>query len=139
MPNIRTFHPDDRNAVTQLWETVFGKQSGHRDPTVAIQQKINFQPDLFLVAELDNDIIATAMGGYDGHRGWIYTVAVHPDHRRQKIATKIIHTLEQKIHKLGAKKINLQILPTNTAAVPFYQSLGYFVEPRISMGKILPD
>jgi len=77
------------------------------------------------------------MAGYDGHRGWLYTVAVSPQYRRQGIGRKLVQHAESALIEMGCLKINLQVRASNAEVVAFYQRLGYLVEERISMGKLL--
>jgi ribosomal protein S18 acetylase RimI-like enzyme len=77
------------------------------------------------------------MGGYDGHRGWMYSLAVDPRFRRQGIGRTLVQHLERVLALRGCPKINLQILAGNAEVTSFYETLGYSVEPRISMGKVL--
>jgi ribosomal protein S18 acetylase RimI-like enzyme len=97
------------------------------------------QPELFFVAESDGDIIGTAMSGFDGHRGWVYYVAVHPDFRRRGIGTLLMRKVEGALVDAGCPKLNLQIRADNATVQAFYESLGYLVEDRISMGKRLSE
>lgn len=77
------------------------------------------------------------MAGYDGHRGWIYSLAVRPDHQSQGVGIKLMAHAEASLRELKCLKVNLQVLDTNEGVVEFYKKLGYLVEPRISMGKVL--
>ena len=77
------------------------------------------------------------MGGYDGHRGWIYSLAVAPDCRRRGIGSMLMKHAESALKQLGCPKINLQVLAGNAQVVDFYKRLGYAVEERINLGKIL--
>ena len=77
------------------------------------------------------------MGGYDGHRGWMYSLAVCPEFRRRGIGQQLVHYLERALAAMGCLKINLQVLAGNAAVAGFYEKLGYKIEPRISMGKLL--
>jgi ribosomal protein S18 acetylase RimI-like enzyme len=86
---------------------------------------------------VDGKTVGTVMGGYDGHRGWIYSLAVDPDHRHQKIGTALVRHVVRTLANLGCPKINLQVLSSNVATVDFYTKLGYRVEERISLGKVL--
>ncbi len=79
------------------------------------------------------------MAGYDGHRGWIYSLAVLPRCRREGVGSRLVQHAEEHLRTLGCAKINLQILKGNEAVVSFYQKLGYEVERRISMGKKIPE
>ena len=78
------------------------------------------------------------MGGYDGHRGWIYSLAVSPEHRRHGVGTRLVRHVEARMSELGCPKVNLQINIDNRDVVAFYESLGYRVEERICMGKVIP-
>ena len=104
-----------------------------------IRRKLAVQRELFLVAETASELVGTAMGGYDGHRGWVYYVAVHPKHRRRGIARNLMTELEDSLRVLGCAKLNLQVLASNETACAFYRKLGYQVEERVSMGKRLVD
>jgi len=77
------------------------------------------------------------MAGYDGHRGWLYSVAVREKNRRSGAGTALVRQAEQALHALGCGKVNLQVRTTNDAVVRFYERLGYAVEDRISLGRRL--
>jgi ribosomal protein S18 acetylase RimI-like enzyme len=136
---VRTYRDSDRPAVVALWNTVFGYEGAYNDPDVSIRRKLDAQPDLLFVADLAGEVVGTIMAGYDGHRGWIYSVAVSPNHRRRGIGSALMQRAERALTELGAPKINLQVRGNNSAVVPFYQSLGFRVEERISMGKVVDD
>ncbi len=134
---IRPYKPHDEAMVVELWRIVFPDSPPHNDLSRDIDSKLDVQPELFLVAEVEGDIVGTAMAGYDGHRGWVYYVAVHPDHRRQGIGTRLMAAVEDGLIAQGCPKLNLQIRTDNTVVQAFYESLGYHVEDRISMAKRL--
>ena len=125
--------------MAALWAGVFGLGYGapHNDPEVAIELKVAYDPSLFLVAATGERVVGTAMGGYDGHRGWIYSVAVDERERATGIGTALMKEVEQKLRALGCLKVNLQVMPDNRGVVGFYEGLGFSVEDRISMGKRL--
>ncbi|HEV7999305.1 MAG TPA: GNAT family acetyltransferase [Planctomycetaceae bacterium] len=125
--------------VIALWAKIFAYPEPRNDPATVIRQKLALQRELFFVALIDTQVVGTVMGGYDGHRGWIYSLAVDPAHRRQKIGAALVTHVERALEQLGCSKINLQVLPSNAATVEFYAKLGYRVEERISMGKVLSD
>ena len=77
------------------------------NPHKDIARKLQVQPELFLVGILDSNLIATVMGGYDGHRGWINFLAVHPDFRENGYGQKIMNSVETELKKMGCPKINL--------------------------------
>ncbi len=127
-----------RDEVIALWNTVFGYDAAHNQPAVAIDKKLEVDDDLFFVATAGASVVGTIMAGYDGHRGWIYSVAVAPSHRRQGIGSQLISFAEQALTERGCMKINLQIMEGNETVTSFYTSLGYSVEKRISMAKRIP-
>jgi ribosomal protein S18 acetylase RimI-like enzyme len=134
---IRPYKDSDKANVTLLWREVFPDAPPWNHPETNIEQKVAVQRELFLVAILGEKLVGTSMGGYDGHRGWIYYVAVHPDHRRQGIGSALMNRVEKDLAQIGCPKINLQVRSSNHQLVLFYKRLGYDVEERISMSKHL--
>ena len=127
----------DEPSVVVLWTDVFGYSAPHNDPASVIRQKLAVDRELFFVATQRGAVVGTVMGGYDGHRGWIYSLAVAPAARRAGIGPALMHHVEQELVWRGCPKINLQVLAANAAVVAFYRQLGYTVEERVSMGKLL--
>jgi ribosomal protein S18 acetylase RimI-like enzyme len=134
---IRTYTASERDSVVEFWRTIFPNAPPHSDPALDIQRKQNFQPELFLVAHHGQRLVGTCMGGFDGHRGWVYYAAVHPEFRRQGIASRMMHELESRMLDMGCPKVNLQVRGTTPEAILFYERMGYSVEKRTSMGKVL--
>ena len=134
---IRKFIEADKEGVAALWTDVFGYDAPHNDPSVSIERKISRDPDLFLVAVKDGRVIGTVMGGYDGHRGWVYSLAVDKSDMHRGIGTALMENIEEALTGLGCLKVNLQVVASNAEVVEFYERLGYLVEERISMGKRL--
>ncbi|BDA74726.1 acetyltransferase [Calothrix sp. PCC 7716] len=135
--NIRLFQESDTESVIALWKQVFSDKQPHNNPVLVINQKLARQPELFFVAEIDSVIAGTIMAGYDGHRGWLYTVAVNPQYRRRGIGTKLVQHAEKALTAMGCLKINLQVRANNAEVVEFYQKLGYLTDGNISMGKVV--
>ena len=100
-----------------------------------IRRKLSIQPELFLVGQIGDRIVATVMAGFDGVRGWIHHLSVHPEYRHQGIASVLMRSAEQGLEALGCTKVNLQVRSTNAGVIAFYRSIGYDVEDRVSMGK----
>jgi ribosomal protein S18 acetylase RimI-like enzyme len=134
---IRSFIEKDEKAVAALWRRVFPDSPPWNVPEEDIRRKLFVQRELFLVAMRGSELVGTAMGGYDGHRGWVYYVVVSPEHRRQGIGKLLMRRVEESLAEMGCPKLNLQVRTSNAQAVSFYQHLGYEVEERISMGKRL--
>jgi ribosomal protein S18 acetylase RimI-like enzyme len=120
-----------------LWNEVLPDSAPHNDPATAIRKKLEVQPELFFVAESEGEVVGTVMGGYDGHRGWVYAVAVRPQQRRRGVGTALLQGVEAALAARGCLKVNLQVHTANPGAVAFYEKLGYGVEERVSMGKRL--
>lgn len=78
------------------------------------------------------------MAGFDGHRGWVYYVAVKKDHRRYGIGWELMKRVEHDLEQIGYTKLNLQVRSSNLDVIEFYKRLGYGGEDRVSMGKKLP-
>ena len=132
---IRNYHQSDKESVISLWKEVLNPNQYHNDPEIAINMKNKHNDNLFLVAEEDNQIIGSVISGFDGHRGWIYSLAVHPRHRRKGIGTSLVKKALEKLENLGCLKVNLQINSDNKSVIGFYEKLGFNIEERISMGK----
>ncbi len=134
--NIRSFQNADEPAVIALWENC-GLLRPWNDPKRDIQRKQKVQPEMFLVGLLDENLVATVMAGYEGHRGWINYLAVAPEHRKQGLGRIIMAAAEGLLEKADCPKINLQVRGINTAALDFYRKLGYQVDDVVSLGKRL--
>ena len=120
-----------------LWNACFPDARPWSQPREVIRRKRALQPDLLLVGTLDGRVVATVVVGYDGHRGWIYHLAVAPDRRRRGHGARMMHEAEARLRALGCPKVNLQVVATNRDVAGFYERIGFAVEDRISMGKRL--
>ena len=134
---IRACHDRDRPEVAALWERVFPGGPPRNAPLRVIDEKARLEDGLFFVAVLADHVVGTVMAGYDGHRGWVYRLAVSPEHRGKGIAARLMRRAEAALAALGCGKVNLQVRAGNEAVVGFYRSLGYEVEERVSLGKEL--
>jgi ribosomal protein S18 acetylase RimI-like enzyme len=133
---IRPFRRDDEKQVIALWEHC-GLVKPQNNPQLDIARKLAVGADLFFVGERDGAIVATAMGGYEGHRGWVNYLAVDPELRGQQLGRAMMEALEQRLLALGCPKLNLQIRSTNSDVIAFYRALGYSPDPVTSLGKRL--
>lgn len=137
MVSVVPYSDDHFDGVEALWEEVFPNDPPWNKAAVAIPEKLAIQPDLFLVAKDNNQVVGTAMAGYDGHRGWLYTIAVKPSFQRTGIGSVLLGEAEHRLQAMGCGKVNLQIRAGNDAVAAFYRRHGYDIEERISMGKRL--
>lgn len=134
---IRPFESPDRQALEDLWGRVFPDDPPWNAPAAMIENKLKVQPELLLVGVVDGMLVGAVMAGFDGVRGWIHHLAVLPESRRRGIATRLVRAAEAGLRKLGCPKVNLQVRASNREVVAFYESLGFAVEERVSMGRRL--
>jgi ribosomal protein S18 acetylase RimI-like enzyme len=135
---IRAYQPSDEAAVIDLWQRCRLTRPWN-DPRRDIARKLAVQPEMFLVALMDESVVGTVMDGYEGHRGWINYLAVCPDHQRRGIGRMLMEEAEMLLKRAGCPKINLQVRSTNSEVIAFYHAIGYSVDDVISMGRRLID
>jgi ribosomal protein S18 acetylase RimI-like enzyme len=138
---IRAFGPADTEPVVALWHEC-GLTRPWNDPHRDIERKLAVQPELFLVGtELVEPargtasgtasgspkevLVATAMAGHEGHRGWLWYVAVAPGHRGSGRARQIVAEAERLLTEAGCPKVMLMVRSGNDAAAATWGSLGY--------------
>ena len=133
---IRAFELTDESAVIALWMRC-GLTRPWNNPKKDIDRKLCVQPHLFLMGIIGQELVATVMAGYEGHRGWINYLAVALQYQRQGIGRLMMLEAEQLLIEAGCPKINLLARTTNSEVIKFYQHLGYVVDDVISLGKRL--
>jgi len=135
---IREYKTEDRKQVIDLWKrcSLIAPQN---HPVRDIERKLQVDPDLFLVGVVDDTVIASVMAGYEGHRGWINYLAVHPDYQRNGYGAQLMHHAERLLKNRGCPKINLQVRANNSAVIAFYKKIGFMEDGVISLGKRLLD
>lgn len=136
--DIRAYRDSDQAAAIALWRRC-GLTRPWNDPAKDIRRKQAVQPGLFLVGVLDGALVATAMAGYDGHRGWINYLAVAPELQRHGYGRQLMAEAERLLRAAGCPKINVQIRNTNAGATAFYRKLGFAADEAVSMGKRLEE
>jgi ribosomal protein S18 acetylase RimI-like enzyme len=136
---IRAYQKPDEAAVVALWQACDLTRPWN-DPYKDIARKLQVRPDLFLVGEVQGQVMATAMFGYEGHRGWVNYLAVAPEHQRQGHAKALMQRGEALLLASGCPKLSLQVRAGNTSVVAFYQALGYQEDVVVCLGKrLIPD
>ncbi len=136
---IRPFTKSDEKEVIQLWFKC-SLVVPWNNPKSDIERKLKVNPELFLVGIIDDKIISTVMGGYEGHRGWVNYLAVDPAFQKQEYGKEMMRVIEDKLKEFGCPKINLQVRDDNTEVIEFYKSIGYYDEKVVSLGKrLIPD
>ncbi len=136
---LRPYATGDEAEVIELWQRC-GLTRSWNDPRKDIQRKLTTQPELFLVGLVDRRVIATAMAGYDGHRGWVNYLAVAPEHRTRGYGRSLMREVEERLTARGCPKLNIQVRHGNDAALAFYAKIGYRADEAVSLGKrLIPD
>ena len=135
---IRSYQKFDEAAVLNLWDEC-GLVVTWNNPKQDIKRKLKVQPELFLIGCIDDKIIATAMAGYDGHRGWVYYLAVQPDYQNRGIGREIMHAAEERLLAIGCPKIDIMVRTTNSKVVNFYNAIGYKIDSVSTLSKRLID
>ncbi|MDE0523638.1 MAG: GNAT family acetyltransferase [Boseongicola sp.] len=131
---IRRIRDGEEEAVAELWY-VCGLTRPWNDPLNDIASaRTNVSSEIFVAANGHGDGIAgSVMAGYDGHRGWVYYVAVAPECRAQRLGKRLMHHAETWLRNLGARKVMLMIREDNEEVRRFYEGLGYGIEGRTVM------
>ncbi|MGB0921154.1 MAG: GNAT family acetyltransferase [Alphaproteobacteria bacterium] len=133
---IREATLKDKAACIALWNAA-GLTRSWNDPVADFIRALEQPQSTIFLAMRKDEVMGSAMVGDDGHRGWVYYVATHPDHRRQGIAKKLMHTAEDWLQARGCLKLNLMIREGNETVAAFYRKLGYEAEERTTMAKRL--
>jgi ribosomal protein S18 acetylase RimI-like enzyme len=134
---VRPYEASDFDGVEALWHEAFPDDPPWNRAESAVPAKLAFQPGLLLVAVDGDEVIGSVMAGYDGHRGWLYSVAVREKSRGDGVGTALVRQAERALLALGCGKVNLQVRTTNEDLIRFYERLGYAVEDRVSLGRRL--
>jgi ribosomal protein S18 acetylase RimI-like enzyme len=129
---IREFKIDDYPIVRDLWQAA-GLILRPGDELDDVKLKLQRDPDLFLVAVQDDRIVGSIMGGWDGRRGWIYHLAVKPEHQRKGIGVGLVREVEKRLVAKGAKKVNAQVYKWNERSSEFFKAIGYETQPDLTM------
>ena len=124
---LRTFDfSRDYDAVYALWNNAGeGIHLRRSDQPEEIQKKLQRDPDLFLVAELDGNIIGAVMGGFDGRRGMMYHLAVAQPYRKHGVAAQLVDELENRLRAKGCIRYYLLVTKDNLPAIRFYEKRGW--------------
>ncbi len=133
---FRQFHPHDTEATVALWQAC-GLTRPWNDPHRDIERKLQQEPELFIVAEHNGQLMGSVMAGYDGHRGWIYYLSVLPQYQSQGLGKSLVLQAEQKLRSKGCPKIQLMIRHENSGVQDFYRTLGYEQAEVVVLGKRL--
>ena len=136
---IREFNlSDDYPGAFELWKNSgAGISVARSDSQNEIQKKLNYSPELFLIAEMSGKLIGTVIGGFDGRRGMIYHLAVSKQFQKQGVGKMLMSEIESRLRSKGCLKSYLMVTKENTQVINYYQNMGWNVMDVCVMGKEL--
>ena len=136
---LRQFRfPSDYSQVIQLWQNAGpGVHLRRSDEEQELAKKIQRDPDLFLVAELNERIIGTVLGGFDGRRGMVYHLAIEMHFRKKGLGSLLMAELENRLKEKGCIRSYLLVTKDNLDAIRFYENTGWEKMDLHIMGKDL--
>jgi ribosomal protein S18 acetylase RimI-like enzyme len=134
---IREIRTVDGDALRALWKDAGFRSVGDDDRGLGRLARRN--PGLVLVAAEGSRVIGSALGAWDGRRGWIYHVAVAPSHRRQGLASRMVAEIETGLRSLGCAKVNVMIRDESDGGEELWRTLGYTPGVARQFGKELKE
>ena len=126
----------DRDAVIELWQAA-GLTRPWNDPVADFDLAVAGPNSSILLANESDLLVGCVMVGFDGHRGWVYYLAVHAEHRRKAIGRQLMHAAEAWLQQNGSPKIQLMVRAGNDEVRAFYAKLGYELQDVVTIGKRL--
>lgn len=133
-PDIRPATPDDRDAVIALWHAC-GLTRPWNDPQADFARALAGPASAVLVARVGGVPAGSVMVGYDGHRGWLYYLAVAPERQRTGLGRALMAAAEAWLRAHGAPKVQLMVREDNAAALGFYDALGFERQKVVTLGR----
>jgi ribosomal protein S18 acetylase RimI-like enzyme len=133
---VREYRTGDGQPLRRLWESVGLRSIGDDDASLRILAQRS--PGMLLVAARGGEVVGSAMGAWDGRRGWIYHVATTPGERRTGLATRLVRQIETRLEALGCRKVNVIVRDDNDEGAAFWEALGYTPAPARQFGRELP-
>jgi ribosomal protein S18 acetylase RimI-like enzyme len=134
---ISTIEDADIPEVIALWQRC-GSARPWNDPAADIARaRKGDNSTVLLGRDTAGALVASVMAGHDGHRGWVYYVAVDPDTRFKGYGRAIMTAAEDWLRARGMEKMQLMVRADNAQVHAFYQSLGYFAQERVTFAKWL--
>ena len=133
---ISSAKESDRDEVIALWEAC-GLTRPWNDPSADYNLALANETSAILLAHIEGELAASVLTGFDGHRGWVYYLAVAPDSQKQGLGRRMMVAAEHWLRDRNAPKIQLMVRDDNEAAIGFYKALGYDVQPVVTIGRRL--
>lgn len=133
---IDTATPDDRDDVVALWSAC-GLTRPWNDPMADYARALDGATSTILVTRRGGTLIGSVMVGHDGHRGWVYYLAVAPGARRGGLGRRLMGAAAAWLGAAGSPKIQLMVRSDNAAAFGFYETLGLERQDVVVFGRFL--
>ncbi len=133
---IRNCLESDLEDLVALWK-ICDLTLGASDTVLELKRLLNANPTTCLICELNGEVIGGVMGGFDGRRGLVHHLAVHPAHRQKGIGKKLMFELDKRFRKLKVVKYSFWIEGRNRSLVRYYEALGYELRDFVTMTKTL--
>ena len=133
---ISDLFEEETEAAVALWQEA-GLVRPWNDPRADIRRALAGSASTVLAGRLDGRLVATAMVGWDGHRGWLYYLAVAAGARRRGYGAAMVHAAEAWLAAHEAPKLNLMVRMENQAVLRFYESLGYRRADAVTLQRVL--
>lgn len=127
---------DDRAIIVALWRAC-GLTRSWNDPDADFARALDGRASTILLIERNETIVGTVMVGDDGHRGWIYYLAVHPDWRGKELGRALMVAAEGWLRDRGVPKVQLMVRGDNAQALAFYAALGLERQDVVTLGRFL--
>jgi ribosomal protein S18 acetylase RimI-like enzyme len=135
-PDIAALRPGDRAAAVALWESS-GLTRPWNDPYLDFDRALAGPSSTVLGTFADGDLAGTAMVGHDGHRGWVYYLAVTERLRGRGLGRALMTACEAWVAERGIPKLQLMVRSGNAGVVAFYERLGYIDGEVVVLGRFL--
>jgi len=127
---IRPYQSSDRAAVIALWEAC-GLTRPWNDPGSDIDTCVSKPESTILIGKDGGKVVGSVMVGHDGHRAWLYYLAVSPVLQKGGLGRKLVAAAEDWVKARGIPKVMLMVRPENDKVRAFYEAIGYIEEPRV--------
>ncbi|MDE3092631.1 MAG: GNAT family acetyltransferase [Acidobacteriota bacterium] len=122
--DIRELTREDASSVVALW-TEAGLTRPWNDATADFHRALDGATSAVLGLTRDDQLMGAVMVGHDGHRGWVYYLAVAKAHQRSGVGSELMGTAEDWLRRMGAVKLQLMVRSENESVLDFYERIGY--------------